>query len=156
MKTIKLRVSIENSLWHREGCVVMNKIILAGRLTRNPEIRYSQGENAIPIARYSLAVDKKTKRQDGKTADFFNIVAFDRHADFAEKYLCKGKKVLVAGHVNTGSYIKDGTDVKVPFFEVIVEEHEFAESKKEEVGNIVPDNVFMQIPDDLEGLPFNM
>lgn len=138
----------------------MNKIILMGRLTRDPEIRYSQGNNPMAIARYTLAVDKKKKRDDGITADFFRIVAFDRLAEFAEKYLCQGTKILLSGHVQTGTYEKDG--IKVPFFEVVVEEQEFAESKNANQGNTPRDNSstvdsdgFMNIPDDMEELPFN-
>ena len=104
----------------------MNKIILMGRLTRDPEVRYTQKDNTA-VARYSLAVDKKFKRDDGVTADFFNMVAFGKSAEFTEKYLRKGTKMLITGRVQTGTYEKDG--VKIPFFEVVVEEQEFAESK---------------------------
>ena len=142
----------------------MNKIILMGRLTRDPEVRYSQSANPMPIARYSIAVDKKIKRDDGITADFFNLVAFDRHATFAEKYLRKGTKIAVSGRVQTGRYEKDG--VNIPFIEVVVEEQEFAESKSasqsagEDTGagtgqSYVDENEFMQVPDDMEELPFN-
>ncbi len=137
----------------------MNRIILMGRLTRDPEIRYSQGSNPIAVARYTLAVDKKRKRDDGITADFFWIVAFDRIAEFAEKYLHKGTKILLSGHVQTGTYEKDG--VKMPFFEVVAEEQEFAESRG--TGNNNDGNGknnmdfdgFMDIPDDMEELPFD-
>lgn len=106
----------------------MNKIILMGRLTRDPDVRYTQGENPTAVARYSLAVDRKFKHDGGITTDFFNIVAFGSRADFSEKYLRKGMKMLIAGRVQTGYYDnKDG--IKVPFFEVVVEEQEFAESK---------------------------
>ena len=138
----------------------MNKIILMGRLTREPEIRYSQGNNPMAIARYTLAVDKKKKREDGITADFFRIVAFDRLAEFAEKYLQQGTKILLSGHVQTGTYEKDG--IKMPFFEVVVEEQEFAENKNANQGNTprgnsstVDSDGFMNIPDDMEELPFN-
>ena len=138
----------------------MNKIILMGRLTREPEIRYSQGNNPMAIARYTLAVDKKKKREDGITADFFRIVAFDRLAEFAEKYLQQGMKILLSGHVQTGTYEKDG--IKMPFFEVVVEEQEFAENKNANQGNTprgnsstVDSDGFMNIPDDMEELPFN-
>ena len=138
----------------------MNKIILMGRLTRDPEIRYSQGNNPMAIARYTLAVDKKKKREDGITADFFRIVAFDRLAEFAEKYLQQGMKILLSGHVQTGTYEKDG--IKMPFFEVVVEEQEFAENKNANQGNTprgnsstVDSDGFMNIPDDMEELPFN-
>jgi len=129
-----------------------------GRLTRDPEIRYSQGDNPMAIARYSLVVDKKRKRDDGITADFFRIVAFDRLAEFAERYLRKGTKILLSGHVQTGTYEKEG--VKMPFFEVVAEEQEFAESKNASSndGNCrynVDSDGFMNIPDDMEELPFH-
>ena len=140
----------------------MNKIILMGRLTRDPEVRYIQKDN-MPVARYSLAVDKKYKREDGITADFFNIVAFGKFAEFTEKYLRKGTKMLISGRVQTGTYEKDG--IKIPFFEVVVEEQEFAESKNfassdgstNSNSRITTDEQgFMHIPDDFpEELPFN-
>jgi single-strand DNA-binding protein len=146
----------------------MNKVILMGRLTRDPEIRYTQGERAMTIARYTLAVDRRGRRsQDGneQTADFINIVAFDRAGEFAEKYFRQGIKVLVTGRIQTGSYTnRDGQ--KVYTTEVIVEEQEFAESKNAAGGNEggyrpAPSSAigdgFMNIPDGLEddGLPFN-
>lgn len=140
----------------------MNKIILMGRLTRDPEVRYTQKDNT-PIARYSLAVDKKFKRDDGITADFFNIVAFGKSAEFTEKYLRRGTKMLITGRVQTGTYEKDG--IKIPFFEVVVEEQEFAESKNTASSDSSTNNSngittdeqgFMHIPDDFpEELPFN-
>jgi single-strand DNA-binding protein len=135
----------------------MNKIILMGRLTRDPEIRYSQNDNPIPIARYSIAVDKRQKREDGVKSDFFHLVAFDRNATFAEKYLRKGIKIVVTGHVQTGWYEKNG--VNMPFFEVVVEEQEFAESKRASQSsannqNLADEGGFLQVPDDLEDLPF--
>lgn len=140
----------------------MNKIILMGRLTRDPEVRYTQKDNT-PVARYSLAVDKKYKRGDGITADFFNMVAFGKSAEFAEKYLRRGVKMLIAGRVQTGTYEKDG--VKIPFFEVVVEEQEFAESKNASQSDSITnggsgfttdEQGFMNIPDDFpEELPFN-
>lgn len=144
----------------------MNKIILMGRLTRDPEVRYTQKDNT-PVARYSLAVDKKYKRDDGVTADFFNMVAFGKAAEFTEKYLRKGVKILVSGQVQTSTYEKDG--VKIPFFEVVVEEQEFAESKNaNQSGSTTDGNKnggsgfatdvqgFMRIPNDFpEELPFN-
>lgn len=143
----------------------MNKIVLMGRIVHDPEISYSQSENPMPIARYSLAVDKKKKRDDGVTADFFRIVAFDRQAEFAEKYLRQGTKILLSGHVQTGTY-NSREGVKMPFFEVVVEEQEFAESKKASQSNnpqgtnqggySVDANGFMNIPDGIdEELPFN-
>ena len=140
----------------------MNKIILMGRLTKDPEIRYSQKETPMPVARYSIAVDKKYKREDGITANFFNLVAFDKQAAFAEKYLKKGVKIVVSGYVQTGSYEKNG--VRIPFFEVVVQEQEFAESKNASQntpqtggnGYSIDKDGFMQIPDDIdEELPFN-
>lgn len=108
----------------------MNKVILMGRLTRDPEVRYSQGDSSMAIARYSLAVDRRQGRNnsDEQTADFINIVAFGRAGEFAEKYLHKGTKVLVTGRIQTGSYTnKDG--VKVYTTDVVAEDQEFAESK---------------------------
>ena len=140
----------------------MNKIILMGRLTRDPEVRYTQKDN-MPVARYSLAVDKKFKRDDGITADFFNIVAFGKFAEFTEKYLRRGTKMLIIGRVQTGTYEKDG--MKISFFEVVVEEQEFAESKNSassdgstnsNSGITTDEQGFMHIPDDFpEELPFN-
>lgn len=140
----------------------MNKIILMGRLTRDPEVRYTQKDNT-PVARYSLAVDKKYKRDDGITADFFNIVAFGKSAEFTEKYLRRGTKMLITGRVQTGTYEKDG--IKIPFFEVVVEEQEFVESKNaastggssnDRNGITTDEQGFMHIPDDFpEELPFN-
>ena len=137
----------------------MNKIILMGRLTRDPEIRYSQDSNRMAIARYTLAVDKKRKKDDGITADFFRIVVFDRLAEFAEKYLHTGTKILLSGHVQTGIYEKDG--VKMTLFEVVAEEQEFAESKGAgnnndgNGNNNMDSDGFMDIPDDMEELPFH-
>ena len=114
----------------------MNKVILMGRLTRDPEVRYSQGENATAVARYTLAVDRRFSRNnDEQTADFINCVAFGRSGEFAEKYLHKGTKIAVTGRIQTGSYTnKDG--VRVYTTEVVVEDHEFAESKNasQEIG----------------------
>ena len=112
----------------------MNKVILMGRLTRDPEVRYSQGERSMAIARYTLAVDRRGRRsQDGdqgQTADFINIVAFDRAGEFAEKYFRQGMRVLVSGRIQTGSYVnKDGQ--KVYTTDVIVEDQEFADSKNQ-------------------------
>ena len=145
----------------------MNKVILMGRLTRDPEVRYSQGETPMAIARYSLAVDRRGRNnQDGQTADFINCVAFGRQGEFAEKYLRKGTKIAVTGRIQTGSYTnKDG--VKVYTTDVVVEEHEFAESKSSQGadnGGFVPmqsavpvaaGEGFMNIPDGIEELPFN-
>ncbi len=110
----------------------MNKVILMGRLTRDPEVRYSQGATPLAIARYTLAVDRRQARSnngdDQQTADFITCVAFGRSGEFAERYLHKGTKILVTGRIQTGSYTnKDG--VKVYTTEVVVEDHEFAESR---------------------------
>lgn len=144
----------------------MNKVILMGRLTRDPEVRYSSGENQTAIARYSLAVDRRRgKNDDQPSADFINCVAFGRSAEFAEKYFHKGLKITVAGRIQTGSYTnKDGQ--KVYTTDVVVEEQEFAESKAASgnagnsapAGNQEPSNGdgFMNIPDGIdEELPFN-
>lgn len=106
----------------------MNKVILMGRLTRDPEVRYSQGENPLAIARYTLAVDRRFKRDQEATADFIQCVAFGKSAEHAERYYRQGLKVAVTGRIQTGSYTnRDG--VKVYTTEVVVEEQEFAESK---------------------------
>ena len=134
----------------------MNKVILIGRLTKDVETRYS-GETAV--SRYSLAVDRKFKREGEQTADFINCVAFGKSGEFAEKYLKKGMKIAVTGRIQTGSYTdKDGK--KVYTTDVIVEEHEFCESKgsgtSEQVPTFKPDsNGFISIPDGIEEeLPF--
>ena len=114
----------------------MNKVILMGRLTRDPEVRYSQGENSTAIARYTLAVDRRFRRSnDGEqSADFIGCVAFGRSAEFAEKYFRQGLKVIVTGRIQTGSYTnKDGNRVYTT--DVVVERHEFAESKRSGEGS---------------------
>ena len=106
----------------------MNKVILMGRLTRDPEVRYSQGDNSMAIARYTLAVDRRFRRDGEASADFINCVSFGRTAEFAEKYFRQGLKIAVTGRIQTGSYTnKDGQ--KVYTTDVVVEECEFAESK---------------------------
>lgn len=106
----------------------MNKVILMGRLTRDPEVRYSAGENSLAIARYTLAVDRRFKRDGEASADFISCVSFGRTAEFAEKYFRQGLKIVVSGRIQTGSYTnRDGQ--KVYTTEVVVEEQEFAESK---------------------------
>ena len=111
----------------------MNRVILMGRLTRDPEIRYSQNNSQMAIARYTLAVDRPTSRnqnqgQDNQTADFIGCVAFDRAAEFAEKYLHKGTKIAIEGRIRTGSYQnKDGQTVYTT--DVVVDRHEFCESR---------------------------
>jgi single-strand DNA-binding protein len=148
----------------------MNKAILMGRLTRDPEVRYSQGENPLAIARYTLAVDRRFNRNgDENNADFISCVAFGKAGEFAEKYFRRGTKVAVTGRIQTGSYTnKDG--VKVYTTDVVVEEQEFAESKNSSGSNGSSDNGnyqsssapmsagdgFMNIPDGIdEELPFN-
>ena len=147
----------------------MNKVILMGRLTRDPEVRYSQGENAMAVARYTLAVDRRFNRNgDENTADFINCVAFGRAGEFAEKYLHKGMKIAVTGRIQTGSYTnRDG--VKVYTTDVVIEDHEFAESKNSSSANsggfdmdrnrpepMGAGDGFMNIPDGIdEELPFN-
>lgn len=114
----------------------MNKVILMGRLTRDPEVRYSQGERQMAIARYTLAVDRRGRRDAGQDAqaDFINCVAFDRAGEFAEKYFRKGMRVLVSGRIQTGSYQnKDGQTVYTT--DVVIEDQEFADSKGASAGN---------------------
>ena len=106
----------------------MNKVILLGRLTKDPEVRYSQSENPLAIARYTLAVDRRFKKDGEQSADFISCVSFGKSAEFAERYLKQGTKICVTGRIQTGSYTnKDGG--KVYTTEVVVEETEFAESK---------------------------
>ena len=151
----------------------MNKVILMGRLTRDPEVRYSQGANgSMAVARYTLAVDRRRSRDNGgneQTADFISCVAFGRSGEFAEKYLHQGTKIAITGRIQTGSYTnKDGQRVYTT--DVVVEEQEFAESKSSAAANSGaaytpsrPEPVseagdgFMNIPDGVEdeGLPFN-
>ena len=150
----------------------MNKVILMGRLTRDPEIRYSSGNEPTAIARYTLAVDRRYKRQgDDQTADFINCVVFGRGAEFAEKYLHQGIKIVVTGRIQTGSYTnKDGQRIYTT--DVVVEEQEFAESKaaaaqngnggqsappvQSGAANNSNDDGFMNIPNGIEEeLPFN-
>jgi len=145
----------------------MNKVILIGRLTRNPNVTYTQGNQPMCIARYSLAVDRRFKREGQPSADFINCVAMGKQGEFAEKYLKQGTKIAVVGRIQTGSYTnRDGN--KVYTTDVFVEEQEFAESKnasQQTQGN-VPTNAsnqppapqgdgFMSIPDGIENeLPF--
>lgn len=112
----------------------MNKVILMGRLTRDPEINYSQNANNTCIAKYTLAVDRRFKQDGGQEADFISCAVFEKGAEFAEKYLHKGTKIAITGRLETGSYTnKDG--VKVYTTTVIVEEQEFAESKASSQNN---------------------
>ena len=148
----------------------MNRVILMGRLTRDPEVRYSSGENSMAIARYTLAVDRGFKRGDSseQNADFIPCVAFDKAGEFAERYFRQGMRVLVSGRIQTGSYTnKEGQ--KVYTTEVIIDTQEFADSKGVgDSGNNYHTSTrpspasastdgFMNIPDgvDDEGLPFN-
>ena len=128
----------------------MNKAILIGRLVADPDIR----DGNTKIARYRLAVDRRKKNQE-QTADFINCVAFGRNAEFVEKYLHKGTKILASGHIQTGRYTKqDGTTVYTT--DVIVEEHEFVEPKAAEAPKpTFEQNDFMKLDDSLEDLPFH-
>lgn len=132
----------------------MNKAILMGRLTREPEVRYSTGENSIAIARYTLAVDRRTGKGAEQAADFISCVAFGAKGEFAEKYFRKGTKIAITGRIQTGSYTnRDGQ--KVYTTEVVVEEQEFAESKREAAQQQEEDG-FMNIPEGMEeSLPFS-
>ena len=148
----------------------MNKVILMGRLTRDPEVRYSAGESATAVARYTLAVDRRMRRNDGEqSADFIGCVAFGRSAEFAEKYLRQGTKIVVTGRIQTGSYTnRDGQRVYTS--DVVVEDQEFAESKAASgaqtggfqaaapapAPSMSAGDGFMNIPDGIdEELPFN-
>ncbi len=151
----------------------MNKVILMGRLTRDPDVRYTAGDNPMGIARYTLAVDRKIKREGEATADFISCIAFGKAAEFSEKYFRQGIRIVVSGRIQTGSYTnRDGN--KVYTTDVVVEEQEFAESKNNAAGNNnVQDNTaagqqsgnqgvsvdadgFMNIPDGIEEeLPFS-
>ena len=145
----------------------MNKVILMGRLTRDPEVRYTQGDKPTAVARYTLAVNRTYKRQGEPDADFINCVAFGRSAEFAEKYLRQGLRIIISGRIQTGSYTnRDGE--KAYFTNIIVESQEFAESKAASASNSgyqaspspspsadIGDG-FMNIPDGIdEELPFS-
>lgn len=144
----------------------MNRVILMGRLVRDPDVRYTSGEKPTAVARYTLAVDRKFKRDGEQTADFISCVAFGKQGQFAENYLHQGMKMVVVGRIQTGSYTnKDGQRVYTT--DVVVEEHEFAESKSanESPGALydtpkrapnVDSDGFMDIPAGIEDqLPFN-
>ena len=149
----------------------MNKVVLMGRLTRDPDVRYTQGDRPLAVARYTLAVNRRFKRDNEPDADFINCVAFGRAGEFAEKYFRQGMRVLVSGRLQTGSYVnKEGQ--KVYTTEVILDDQEFADSKgaASEMGGYAqaapsqrpaPTSAigdgFMNIPDGVEdeGLPFN-
>lgn len=135
----------------------MNVVMLMGRLTRDPEVRTTTGNEPMTIARYTLAVDRRTKE---KATDFINCVCFGKNAEFAEKYLRQGMKIVVEGRIQTGSYTnRDGK--KVYTTDVVVEGHEFAESKGEKTETKAEPKAetrqdgFMPIPDDMPDLPFN-
>jgi single-strand DNA-binding protein len=139
----------------------MNKVIMMGRLTRDPETRYSK--NGSAVARYTLAVDRRFKRDGQKDADFFNCVSFGKQAEFVEKYLKKGSKILIEGELQNDNYTdKEGQQVRRDV--IIVSQVEFAESKGSQAAgstpmtqpfpNPAPDNGFLDIPDDIEGFPF--
>lgn len=136
----------------------MNKVILMGRLTRDPEVRYSQGEQVTAVARYTLAVDRRGRNQEN-SADFISCVAFGKAAEFAERYLHKGTKIALTGRIQTGSYTnKDGRRVYTT--DIVAEDQEFAESKNAESSNTQPapapqsgNDGFMPAGDDSE-LPF--
>ena len=146
----------------------MNKVILMGRLTRDPDVRYSAGESGTSVARYTLAVDRRFNKRDGEaTADFISCVAFGRSAEFAEKYFHQGMRVSISGRIQTGNYTnKDGQ--KVYTTDVVIEDQEFAESKGssssdggsyQPAGRPSPANAsaegFMSIPEGIEDdLPF--
>lgn len=142
----------------------MNKVILMGRLTRDPEVRYTDGQEPMAIARYTLAVDRRRRsgNDEEQSADFIPCVAFGKSGEFAEKYLHKGTKMLVTGRIQTGSYTnKEGQ--KVYTTDVVIEDQEFAESKNsnqggnsESSGSQDAGDGFMNIPDGIdEELPFN-
>lgn len=146
----------------------MNTAIIMGRLTRDPEVRYSQGEKSMAVARYTLAVDRRGARNGNNgeaTADFINIVSFDKAGEFAERYFRQGMRVLVSGRIQTGNYTnRDGQRVNT--FEIVATSQEFADSKgagSSNDGGSRPapsapiGDGFMNIPDGVEdeGLPFN-
>lgn len=138
----------------------MNKTLQLGRLTADPEVTYSKNDSAICIARYTLAVDRKYKREGEPTADFIRCVALGKLGEFAEKYLRKGSKIAITGRIQTGSY-KDKDGKTVYTTDIIVEEQEFAESKKETQDNApsapaTSSGEWMNVPDDVDAdLPFN-
>ncbi len=143
----------------------MNKVELMGRLTKDPDVRYTQGENASCVTRYTLAVDRNRSRgkEGEQSADFISVVAFGKAGEFAEKYFRKGTKIVLVGRIQTGSYTnKEG--VKVYTTDVVAEEQEFAESKNSASSNAPSttsapeqdEEGFMEIPDGIdEELPFN-
>lgn len=148
----------------------MNRVILCGRLTKEPEVRYSQTANgSMAVARYTLAVGRASKKEGEQTADFINCIAFGKNGEFAEKYLHQGTKIIAEGRWQTGNYTnKDGK--KIYTNDCVVERHEFCESRAESSNNsgyspvqqpqpspapVSSANDFMTIPDNMEELPFN-
>lgn len=150
----------------------MNKAFLMGRLTRDPEIRYTNGSEPVAIARYTLAVNRRFRKDEAQSADFVSCIAFGKAGEFAEKYLCKGIQIAVVGRIQTGSYTnKEGR--KVYTTDVVIEEQYFADSKNNAQDREARDNAamqaagyaggqeigdgFMSIPEGIEdeGLPFN-
>ena len=136
----------------------MNRVILMGRLTKNPEIKYAGKENDMAVARYTLAVNRRYKREGEQEADFISCVTFGKSAEFAQKYLRKGIRIVVSGRISTGNY-KDKDGKTIYTTDVIGEEHEFAQNKEsnpsseteKEAGN--DSDGFMNVPDD-EEIPF--
>lgn len=134
----------------------MNNCIFVGRLTKDPEIRYTEAQTPLAVARYKLAVDRENRDSGQQAADFLSFVAFGKTAEFVEKYLKKGTKIAVTSRAQSGSYTnKDGT--KVYYTEFLAQKHEFVESKRESNQEPQPSgDDFMQLPDDMdEELPFN-
>ena len=137
----------------------MNKVILLGRLTKDPDVRYSQGDNPITIARYTMAIDRRIKKDGEQSADFIPCICFGKSAEFVEKYLKQGMKIAIVGRIQTGSYTnKDGA--KVYTTEVVVEEHEFAGAKTDGNTNnsaprVTDSDGFMNVDGIDEELPFN-
>ena len=144
----------------------MNKVILMGRLTRDPEVRYSAGDNSMAIARYTLAVDRRIRKENEANADFIGCIAFGRNAEFAEKYFRQGMRVVITGRIQTGSYTNRNGN-KVYTTDVVIEDQEFAESKATSANNAVNRSAgrgkaadagdgFMNIPAGIdEELPFH-
>lgn len=142
----------------------MNRVALMGRLTRDPEVRYTQGDNSLAIARYTLAVDRRGAKKEGRqNADFIRCVAFGQRAEFAEHYMHQGRRFVVTGSIQTGSY-QDKNGNTVYTTEVLVDSQEFADDKEtgepraeKKAAGAAGDDGFMQIPDGVDdiGLPFN-
>ena len=149
----------------------MNKVILMGNLTRDPEIRYSQGENSLAIARFSIAVNRRFSRQGDTDTDFFNCTAFGKQAEFVEKYFKQGSRMLLTGRVQNDNYTNKNGE-RVYSVQIMADEIEFAERQSTADANasrgasnfgggapepaMAADDDFMNIPDGIEdGLPFN-